>query len=189
MLSREELKRRQEQVLSLLQKAGIVLTDAERGNIEIADFGLSEFEQTGLGLLVYINTERCCAKELALLPRQTCPEHTHPAIDGKPGKEETFRCRWGTVYLYVPGEKTGKGAGDKARKIKAKLPSGREHTYTVWKEIVLNPGDQYTLEPDTLHWFQAGPEGAVVSEFSTKSTDENDIFTDTDIQRSTKIAE
>lgn len=32
--------------------------------------------------------------------------------------------------------------------------------------------------PDTFHWFQAGPEGAVVSEFSTKSQDEYDIYTD-----------
>lgn len=183
MLTQEELKRRQGQVLGLFRKAGIVVTDAEKSRIEIADFGLGEFEQTGLGLLVYVNTERCCAKELALLPRQTCPEHRHPPVGGRPGKEETFRCRWGTVYLYVPGEKTGKSPG----KIQAKLPPGRERTYTVWKEIVLNPGGQYTLEPDTLHWFQAGPRGAVVSEFSTRSTDENDIFTDPGIQRSPKI--
>lgn len=48
---------------------------------------------------------------------------------------------------------------------------------------VLNPGEQYTLLPNTLHWFQAGDEGAVVSEFSTKSTDENDLFTDSEIKR------
>jgi len=42
----------------------------------------------------------------------------------------------------------------------------------------LNPGDQYTLAPNTLHWFQSGPEGAVVSEFSTMSLDEYDIYTD-----------
>ena len=32
--------------------------------------------------------------------------------------------------------------------------------------------------PDTLHWFQAGPEGAIVSEFSTQSRDELDVFSD-----------
>jgi D-lyxose ketol-isomerase len=41
--------------------------------------------------------------------------------------------------------------------------------------------------PDTLHWFQAGPEGAVVSEFSTTNTDEFDRFTDPRINRFTKI--
>ena len=44
-----------------------------------------------------------------------------------------------------------------------------------------------TIPPDTLHWFQAGAEGAVVSEFSSTSIDEADVFTDPDIQRSTRI--
>ena len=52
----------------------------------------------------------------------------------------------------------------------------------------LRPGEQYTLAPDTLHWFQAGAEGAVVSEFSTKSIDEADVFTDADIKRIPEVA-
>jgi len=100
-------------------------------------------------------------------------------VAGEPGKEETFRCRWGQVYLYVPGTPTGRPL--------ARPPRGREHTYTVWHEVVLNPGDQYTLMPDTLHWFQAGDQGAIVSEFSTRSRDESDIFTDPEIQRATVV--
>ena len=48
---------------------------------------------------------------------------------------------------------------------------------------MLQSGDQYTILPDTLHWFQAGPEGAVVSEFSTESRDELDVFSDPQIVR------
>jgi D-lyxose ketol-isomerase len=55
------------------------------------------------------------------------------------------------------------------------------------REVVLQPGDQFTIPPNTLHWFQAGPEGAVVSEFSTHSTDENDIFTDPRIRREPEV--
>ncbi len=179
MLSKDKYERYQQEALKLYQKAGIAVTPEEQQRIEIADFGLGQFEQTGLGVLVYVNTERVCAKELAMLPRQTCPEHRHPQVGNSPGKEETFRCRWGKMYLYVPGEKTGSP--------KAVPPAGRAQTYTVWHEVELNPGDQYTLVPNTLHWFQAGPEGAVVSEFSTRSTDENDIFTDEEIARTTKI--
>ncbi len=180
MVTQQQLKQYQQQASELFSKqAGLVITPAEKERIEIADFGLSQFEQTGLGVLVCVNTQRCCAKELALWPGQTCPEHRHPTVAGQPGKEETFRCRWGTVYLYVPGPKT---AGAKARP-----PAGRESTYTVWHEVVLQPGEQYTLSTDTLHWFQGGPQGAVVSEFSTRSTDENDVFTDPEIQRITKI--
>ena len=181
MMTKEELARRREQAIELIEKARLVISEKEKSEIEIADLGLGEYEQTGLAIVVYVNTARCCAKELALLPRQTCPEHRHPTVGGQPGKEETFRCRWGQVFIYVPGEKTPNP--------KAKPPAGREDTYTVWHEVVLNPGDQYTLVPDTLHWFQAGDEGAVVSEFSTASTDENDIFTDQEIQRTTKIVE
>lgn len=181
MLSKEEFAKRQKQAVELIENAGLVITDEEKGRIEIADFDLSDFENTGLGILVYVNTKRSCAKELAMLPRQTCPEHRHPTAGGEPGKEETFRCRWGTVYLYIPGDKTAAP--------KATPPAGREDTYTVWHEVELNPGDQYTLGPDTLHWFQAGDEGAVVSEFSTASTDENDIFTDQEIQRATKVGD
>lgn len=164
-----------------LERAGIVITPHEAANIEVADFGLGDLENTGLELVVYINTDRVCAKELVLFPRQTCPEHRHPPVAGEPGKEETFRCRWGQVYLYIPGEP--------ALDPKGRPPKGRESTYTVWHEIVLNPGDQYTLNPNTLHWFQAGDEGAVVSEFSTRSRDESDIFTDPEIQRAPIVAE
>ena len=163
----------------LLDRAQIVITPAEAERIEIADFGLGQFLQTGLGVLVYVNTERCCAKELAMWPRQTCPEHRHPSVGGEPGKEETFRCRWGKVFLYVTGAP--------APTPQCKPPAGREDTYSIWHEIELAPGDQYTVMPDTLHWFQAGDQGAVVSEFSTRSRDECDIFTDQEIARATRI--
>ena len=97
--------------------------------------------------------------------------------NGISGKEETFRCRYGEVYLYVEGDKN-------VDNIKAKLPSS---DVTVFHEIVLKPGEQYTIMPETLHWFQAGPDGAVVSEFSTRSTDETDVFTDKTIVRQTEI--
>ncbi len=179
MMTQKELKKRQQQAAALFRTAGIVITPAEQKRIETADFGLNEFASTGLGVLVYVNTDRCCAKELAMWPRQTCPEHRHPNRGRVLGKEETFRCRCGVVYLYV--------SGTAVRKPKAVPPAWRESHYTVWHEIVLKPGQQYTLAPDTLHWFQAGPNGAVVSEFSTHSTDESDVFTDPEIQRLTKV--
>ncbi len=179
MLTREQLMYAQARACEFLDRAGIVLNAEESNNIEVADFGLGELETTGLELVVYVNTERVCAKELVLFPRQTCPEHRHPPIGDDPGKEETFRCRWGTVYLCVEGKTTPNPS--------AQLPKGREHTYTVRHEIVLHPGQQYTIPPNTLHWFQAGNDGAVVSEFSTCSHDEFDIFTDPQIRRATSI--
>ena len=140
---------------AMLAEAGIVLTPSEREEIEVADFGLGRLDEIGLQVVVYINTERVCAKELVLFPGQMCPEHRHPPVGDDPGKEETFRCRTGSVVLWVDGH----------------------------GEVELRPGEQFTIPPDTLHWFRAGEDGAIVSEFSTRSRDETDVFTDPQIVR------
>ena len=144
-----------ERAAAMLADAGIVLTPDECDAIEVADFGLGRLEETGLQIVVYVNTDRVCAKELVLFPGQTCPEHRHPPVGDDPGKEETFRCRTGSVELHVDGHNT----------------------------VTLAPGDQFTIMPDTLHWFRAGDEGAIVTEFSTRSRDESDVFTDPRIVR------
>ena len=183
MITRAQYEEAAARMLGYLAKAGIVVTPEEKKRIEVVDVGLGDLEHIGLEILTYVNTERCCAKELVLFPHQTCPEHRHPEVAGEPGKEETFRCRWGVVYLYLPGEP----ASDP--KAKEHIPPERLQHFTVWHVIVLHPGDQYTLPPDTLHWFQAGRQGAVVSEFSTKSRDESDVFTDPEIKREPEVAD
>ena len=140
----------------MLDDAGIVLTPAERDAIEVADFGLGRLEEIGLQIVVYVNTERVCAKELVLFPRQTCPEHRHPPVGRGPGQ-----------------------GGD------IPMPAGARATCTsrARTRSCCVPGEQWTIPPDTLHWFQAGDDGAVVSEFSTRSRDETDVFTDPRIVR------
>jgi D-lyxose ketol-isomerase len=175
MMTRAEHAAAQARAASLFAQAGIVLTAAERAAIEVAEFGLGELETTGLELVTYINNQRYCAKELVLFPGQTCPEHRHPPVGADPGKTETFRCRWGSVRLYVAGEETA-GARDA-------VPPGSAAYYTVFHAVTLRPGDQYTIPPNTLHWFQADATGAIVSEFSSTSRDEYDVFTDPRITR------
>jgi D-lyxose ketol-isomerase len=180
MITQSQVQLAQECAARMLERAGIIITPEEYRNIEVAELGLGELEKTGLELVVYVNTDRYCAKELVLFPRQTCPEHRHPVVAGSAGKMETFRCRWGTVWLYVEGEPTKEQSG--------RPPVGSEAFYTVFHEITLTPGEQFTIPPNTLHWFQAGEEGAVVSEFSSTSNDESDIFTDPRIRRISEIA-
>lgn len=178
-MTTKEYENARARVLEMFRELNIALTPEEENRIEVADFGRGQLEKVGLELLTYVNTDRVCAKELALFPWQMCPEHYHPSIDDHAGKEETFRCRWGTVYLYVPGEPTDL--------IKGRLPLDQASHCSSFHEIVLDAGEQYTLSPDTKHWFQAGPEGAIVSEFSTTSTDENDVFTDPRIVRAPQV--
>ena len=118
---------------------------------------------------------------MILFPNQIEPEHLHPRVGLYKGKKETIRCEWGILYLYGPGKAT--------KKPKGKPPYNRLSTYTVWHEYILYPGDEVTFEPNTPHWFQAGPEGTIIWSDSTKAIDIEDIFTDPEIVRVTKIVQ
>lgn len=179
MLTRAEIADGRAYAAARLADVGIVLTPTEEQTLEVSDFGLGDLAGIGLQILVYVNTERVCAKELVLRPGQVCPEHRHVGTGAELGKEETFRVRAGEVWLYVDGDPTPAPRA---------TPPRAEH-FTAWHEIVLRPGDQHTILPGTRHWFQAGPEGAIVTEFSTRSTDEADLFTDPDIRRITVVAD
>lgn len=171
-MNKEDAKAR---ALELLERTGTIVTPAEAAALEVADFGLNNLSEEGLQLIVYENNARYCAKELVLFAGQTCPEHRHPPVGDDPGKMETFRCRWGKVYLAIEGEGTPLAG--------VNVPESSADYYTIVNGVTLEPGEQYTIAPNTRHWFQAGAEGAVVSEFSSTSRDESDIFTDPRIVR------
>ena len=128
MITKKEYNDAVKKTLEYFENAKIVLTDKEKNRIEVADFGLSDLNNVGLQLLTYVNTERVCAKEMVLFPYQTCPQHKHIGSSGREGKEETFRCRKGRVYLYLQG--LGKPSG-----INGKMPKTK---VDVFNEIILN---------------------------------------------------
>lgn len=179
MKTRQEFEERQKWTANQIRGAGYPLTDEEAARIEVADFGLGEIDHFGIQLITYVNTERVCSKDIVMKPWQICPEHLHPNEGAELGKEETFRCRKGLVYLYVQGSPTQSPSH--------RLRPEDEGRVSVFHEIVLKPGDQYTIMPNNLHWFQAGNEGCIVTEFSTRSTDGSDVFTDKAIIRAPKI--
>ncbi len=181
MITRQEMLQARQQAAKILAKAGIVLKNAEIEGMEVADFGLSELSQSGAQIVTLVDTAKIAVKLLVMLPHQTEPEHKHPPLGNYSGKEETIRCEWGQLYLYGPGEPTPNPMGSP--------PAHRLDTYTVWHEYVLRPGEQVTFQPDTPHWFQGGPEGAVIWSFSTKAIDVQDIFTDPDVQRETLVSD
>ena len=109
MISEKQYEDSVARASGFLKAAGIVITPEEHSRFEVADFGLGELEKTGLEIITYVNTDRCCAKEIIMFPRQTCPEHWHPTSNGVPGKEETFRIHdvvelEGETYYVLQGE-------------------------------------------------------------------------------------
>ncbi len=181
MLTRTTVRQAQRRAAERIRQAGIAIRPDEIGAIEVADLGLSELDVTGLQILTVIATAHYAAKLIALEPWQLCPQHKHPRLGDYPGKEETIRCQAGTLLLGMPGQPAASSA--------ARLPAQRAPYYTVRHELLLRPGEQYSFAPDTWHWFQAGPEGAVVWSFSSQSFDVQDDFVDPDIRRATEIVE
>jgi D-lyxose ketol-isomerase len=181
MIARSEYEQAKSRAADLVRQAGILVRDDEVDGIEAADLGLSELESIGMQIMTLVNTNVTGVKILILLPGQTFAEHKHPPMGDYPGKEETFRCQWGTLRLYVPGAPGAEPQGQP--------PLHRAQYFTARREIILHPGEQYTVLPNTWHWLQAGPEGAVVWSFSPQATDAQDNFQDPDVVRKTIIVE
>ncbi len=178
MITKNEFESAQKKAAELIKNAGVLITPQEEGKIDVADFGLSQLEAEGIQILTLFSTSRISAKILVLFPNQTEPEHWHPPVDDDPGKEEIIRAIWGDLRFYIPGDDT---------MMQGFIPKEKEHVYTMRNEIIMHPGDQLHLSPGTKHWFQAGPNGAVLYSFSTCVRDGFDRFTDPDIVRETKI--
>jgi D-lyxose ketol-isomerase len=178
LLTKKEFKAAQEKAAEMIRKAGIGIAEKEIEKMDVADFGLSNLAREGAQILTFFSTDRVSAKVIALFPGQTLPEHWHTAIGVDPGKEEIIRVIEGTVYFYIQGPDTI---------THGLIPVGKEAFYNVRHEIIMKPCDQITLEPGTKHWFQAGPDGAVMYSFSSAARDALDPFTDPEIVRVTKI--
>ena len=180
MITRTELKEACEKALTMIEDAGIQLTNEDKDKITTADFGLSQLFKEGIQILTMFDTERVAGKILVLLPYQTEPEHWHPSVGDDPGKEEIIRAISGDLYFYIPGENSFKNGF---------IVDGKDSCYTMRNEVVLLPGEQLILPPGTKHWFQAGENGAVMYSFSTNVRDTLDQFSDPDIIRETVIVD
>ena len=180
MIRRSEVISARERAAVMVRKAGVFITDAEKAKIEVVDFGYGDLSRFGMSLLTLVSTDRIGVKLLTLFPRQTEPEHWHPPMGADPGKEETVRVVWGTIFFYVEGPDTVK---------EGFVPKGKESVYTLRHELKLGPGDMLYFPPGKKHWFQAGPDGGIMYSFSSVARDVLDSFTDPDIVRVTKIVE
>ena len=115
VITSDELREAQAYAAQQLEAAGIVLSASERAGIEVRTSGLSRLREVGLLVLVYVNCDRYCAKELVLYPGQMCPKHRHPPFDGTAGKEEMFCCRSGSSGSGSTARRSSWGPGGSTR--------------------------------------------------------------------------
>ncbi len=159
--------------LDYLRSAGYPVNDAIAGKLFVSDFGLGRFTEAGLGVIVWWGDEKhnFSGLDAFLLPGQIIPEHWHVKVGEVPEKMEAWLVRHGEIYANAEGEPTADP--------KAKLAAADAANVTVKHERILRPGEIAGISrPLEKHWMQAGPGGAIFTEFSTFHTGEAVKFTD-----------
>ncbi len=123
-MKKKDFIKAQKEIKKALLDAGIVLP--KKADIEVVDFGLDEYDKTGLGIFVKVNEPEYCSKWMVLKPGQTCLFHKHKI------KKETFFVMKGTVILSTDDKKITLKPGDSYT-----LSKGEYHTFTSKKGAVI----------------------------------------------------
>jgi D-lyxose ketol-isomerase len=139
----------------------------------VTDFGLGDFENTGMGGIFWVNDAEhgYFAHEIYLLPSQMIPEHAHVKTK-YPAKFESWMVQKGMCYNFsAVGEETPNCP---------KLPESQKGFITSKNFVKQEVGQVVHLkEIETFHFLLAGPQGAVVSEWASFHDDAGLRFTNT----------
>ncbi len=163
--------------LDFLKQSGYPVNDSITSKLFVSDFGLGRFTEAGLGAIIWWGDEKhnFTGLDAFLLPGQIIPEHWHVKVRDIPEKMEAWLVRHGEVYTYAEGASTPN--------MKAKLAAADAANITVKCERILGVGEIAGISrPLEKHWLQAGPQGAVFTEFSTFHTGEAVRFTDAKVK-------
>jgi D-lyxose ketol-isomerase len=163
--------------LDFLQQSGYPVNDTITKKLFVSDFGLGRFAEAGLGVILWWGDEQhnFSGLDAFLLPGQTIPEHWHVKVRDIPEKMEAWLVRHGEIYTYAEGDHTPN--------MEAKLAAADAANVTVKSERILGVGEIAGISrPLEKHWMQAGPQGAIFTEFSTFHTGEAVRFTDAKVR-------
>ena len=140
---------------------GIPFTPLMEKDMWVTDFGLGDFENTGMGGIFWVNDVEhgYFAHEIYLLPSQMIPEHAHVKTK-YPAKFESWMVQKGMCYNFsAVGEETPNAP---------KLPDSQKGFITSKNFVEQHVGELVNLKKiETFHFLIAGPQGAVVSEWAS----------------------
>lgn len=145
----------------LLAHYDVPFTETLEANFWVAEFGLGDFENCGMGGVFWVNDaeHKYFGHEIYLLPGQMIPEHKHVTTDGFPAKFESWMVRHGSAFNFSEvGEETPNSPV---------IPASQAPT-TVSKNFVEQPVGPvvHLKEEGTFHFLIAGDEGAIITEFA-----------------------
>lgn len=143
----------------------------------VLDFALGNFMEVGMAGVFYVNNEKdnYLLHDIWLLPGQQIPEHYHIKLDTVGPKMEAWLVRHGAADFYAEGEPTP-GIDEKIPPLHRKIAKARTMVSKKPGGVVIQP------IPESRHWMQAGPEGAIVTEVATYHSMDALKFTHPDIK-------
>ncbi|MBK1875488.1 D-lyxose/D-mannose family sugar isomerase [Pelagicoccus mobilis] len=147
---------------------------------DVTDFGLGDFDRTGLTLINLSEEPEYCEKLMYARQGQTTPAHTHAR------KKEDIICRVGELTLQLWDGLPEKSEGNEF----TIQVNQRPRTHRSGDELHLLSGERVTLQPGIYHSFWPTSSECIIGEVSTANDDTNDnIFVDPKIGRYPGIEE
>lgn len=145
--------------LDMFDHYGVVYNDAMKPLLWITDFELGDFENVGMGGVIWVNDidHAYFGHDIYLLPSQMIAEHRHVPTD-QPAKFESWLVRQGMVYNFSIGDESPNPPA---------LPQSQKDFITAKRFVEQYPNDVVHLaKAESPHFLFAGPEGAIVAEFA-----------------------
>ena len=178
-MKRSEINRAYREAKACFEKNNWQLPPEPRW--DISDFGLGEFDKTGLVLVNLAEEAEYCEKLMYCRNNQVTPLHTHAK------KKEDIICRQGRLAMELWArhpETTPKGKSFRLKR------NGKEFEVHSGDVAVLEAGERVTLTPGIYHAFWGASEECVIGEVSTANDDVNDnYFVNSEIGRYPGIEE
>lgn len=135
---------------------------------DITDFGLGDFNRSGLVLVNLAEEPEYCEKLMFQHRNQETPCHTHAR------KKEDIICRAGELVLRLWPQKPSPGkAAPGSFSVRV---DGEPTEARTGEDLVLKAGSRVTLLPGVWHSFWPSSAECIIGEVSTKNDDVSDNF-------------
>lgn len=178
-MKRSEITQAQAAAAAFFKKSGWALPPEY--NWDITDFGLGNFNASGLVLVNLAEEAEYCEKIMYGRKGQVTPAHYHKK------KKEDIICRNGVLTIRLWLNDPATAVTEELVEVKI---NGKMEKVPQGKELHLKSGERITIPPYLWHEFFASSEECMTGEVSTANDDVNDnFFSNPEIGRFSEIIE
>lgn len=178
-MKRSEINRVKEEATLFFKNNGWALPPLPKW--DITDFGLGDFNSSGLLLINLAEEEEYCEKLMYAAKNQLTPAHYHKR------KKEDIICRAGTLAVQIWKNDPASSANKDEVEVKI---NGEKQNLKSGELLHLAAGERITLMPFVWHAFYPVSSQCIIGEVSTANDDNNDnFFSDPNVGRFSPVEE